>query len=117
MANCFNWSNLLCTFELALNRTVIVLIHKVEGPELISQFRPISLCTVPLKIITQVLVDRLRPLVGNSQSSFIPGRNTTDNVIVVQEAMNTMRIMKRVKVLSRLTERRRRRMTVSVGIS
>lgn len=88
------------SFDLSLNKTVIVLIPKVEGPEYISQFRPISLCTVPLKIITKVLVDRLRPflkkLVGPYQSSFIPGRSTTDNILVVQEAIHTMRTMKRV---------------------
>ncbi|OMO83955.1 reverse transcriptase [Corchorus olitorius] len=83
----------------ALNRTLVVLIPKISGPERISQFRSISLCTVPLKIITKLLVDRLRPLLDNlvsrSQSSFVPGRHTTDNIIVVQEAIHTMRTMKR----------------------
>lgn len=43
-------------FKMCFNKTVIVLIPKVEGPERISQFRPISLCTVPMKLITKVLV-------------------------------------------------------------
>lgn len=84
-----------------LNRTLVVLIPKIQGPEKISQFRPISLCTVPLKIITKLLVDRLRPflpkLVKKTQSSFVPGRHTTDNIILVQEALHTMRTMKRKK--------------------
>lgn len=79
-----------------LNRTLIVLIPKVQGPERISQFRPISLCMLPLKIITKLLVDRLRPrLISKSQSSFVHGRHTTDNIIIVQEALHTMRKMKR----------------------
>lgn len=45
--------------DLELNRTIIVLVPKVEGPEKISQFRPISLCTVPLKVITKLMVDRI----------------------------------------------------------
>lgn len=84
-----------------LNRTLVVLIPKIPGPERIYQFRTISLCTVPLKIITKLLVDRLRPfldkLVSKSQSSFIPGRHTSDNILVVQEALHTMRTMKRKK--------------------
>lgn len=83
----------------ALNRTLVVLIPKLQGPEKISQFRPISLCTVPLKIITKLLLDRLRPflskLVNKTQSNFLPGRHTTGNIIVVQEALHTMRKMKR----------------------
>nr|WMB96822.1 hypothetical protein [Solanum melongena]WMB96868.1 hypothetical protein [Solanum melongena]WMB97045.1 hypothetical protein [Solanum aethiopicum] len=88
-------------FDSDLNKTLVTLIPKTENPEIIGQFRPISLCTVPLKVISKVLVDRLRPylskLVGKTQSSFIPGRQTTDNIIVVQEAIHTMRIMKRKK--------------------
>lgn len=84
-----------------LNRTIIVLIPKIDNPERISQFRPISLCTVPLKVVTKLMVDRIRPLlnrlVSKNQSSFVPGRNTTDNIIVVQEALHTMRTMKRKK--------------------
>lgn len=75
------------------NRTLIVLIPNTEGKagKGISQCSPISLCTVPLKIITKLLLDRLRPLLdrllSKTQSSFVPGRHTTDNIIIVQEAL------------------------------
>ena len=72
----------------------MVLIPKVEVPVRMSQFRPISLCNVVYKLITKVLVNRLRPflmdLVGPLQNSFIPGRSTTDNVIIAQEILHHM---------------------------
>lgn len=43
-----------------LNHTNIVLISKVENPTKMSQFKPISLCTVVYKIISKVLTKRLK---------------------------------------------------------
>lgn len=77
-----------------LNSTLISLIPKVEHPETFSQFRPISLCNVVFTIITKVLVQRIRPLLNGLispfQSSFVPGRQTTDNIIVLQEAIHSL---------------------------
>lgn len=63
-------------FPQKLNETLICLIPKVESPEKIGQFRPISLCNVLINIITKILANRLKLimklLVGPNQSSFIP---------------------------------------------
>ena len=44
-----------------LNRTHIALIPKVQGPELLNNYKPISLCNSVYKIITKVIMARLRP--------------------------------------------------------
>lgn len=57
---------------------LVTLLPKVQGLELISQFRPISLCNVAYKAITKVLASRMKwvlPfLILSTQCSFIPGR-------------------------------------------
>lgn len=45
-----------------LNDTHIVLLPKVDNPEVSSQFRPIGLCNVSYKIITKVIINRLNTL-------------------------------------------------------
>ena len=45
-----------------LNQTLIVLIPKQLGPETVSQYRPIRLCNTIYKIVSKILVQRLRPL-------------------------------------------------------
>ena len=43
-----------------LNKTHIVLIPKIQGPETIGNYRPISLCNSIYKVISKVLVARIR---------------------------------------------------------
>lgn len=79
-------------FPPALAETLLVLIPKEETPTQISQFRPISLWFVLFKILTKVLVNRLRPwlhtLLSPLQGSFIPGRGTTENIIIAFKLMH-----------------------------
>ena len=74
--------------------TLLVLIPKENNPTRLKNFQPISLCNVIFKVITMVLVNRIRPflddLIGPFQSNFIPGRGTTDNVILAQEVVHHM---------------------------
>lgn len=63
-----------------LNEVLICLIPKGEVPESLSQFRPISLSNVLLKVVSKILANRLKPLMtkltNQFQSRFIPGRST-----------------------------------------
>lgn len=43
-----------------MNHTFLALIPKVEGAFMLDQFRPIALCNVTLKILTKILVNRIR---------------------------------------------------------
>lgn len=77
-----------------LTKTLIVPIPKVDDPKCLKDFRPISLCNVLLKLITKILVRRVRPylddLIGPLQSSFIPNRGTSDNALIAQEIVHHM---------------------------
>ena len=77
-----------------LNRTHITLIPKVQGPETLGNYRPISQCNSIYKIVTKIIVERLRPfldkLISPLQSAFVPGRKSVDNAILVQEIIHSL---------------------------
>lgn len=77
-----------------LAETLIVPIPKIDDPQSLRDFRPISLCNVLLKVISKVLVGRIRPhleeIIGPLQSSFIPKRGTCDNALIAQEIVHYM---------------------------
>ncbi|PNX92520.1 ribonuclease H, partial [Trifolium pratense] len=81
-------------FNPSLAETLICLIPKEDCPKHFKDFRPISLCNTLYKLITKILVNRLRPMldsiVGPFQSSFLPGRGTSDNAIILQEVIYNM---------------------------
>ncbi|KAL0355799.1 UNVERIFIED_CONTAM: Retrovirus-related Pol polyprotein from type-2 retrotransposable element R2DM [Sesamum radiatum] len=72
-----------------VNSTLISLIPKVSNPTVVAKFRPISCCNVLYKIITKVLVQRMRTvldlLISSSQNAFVPGRSIGDNILLAQE--------------------------------
>lgn len=86
-------------FDPGLGETLIVLIPKVDNPVSFKDFRPISLCNVVYKLLTKILVNRIRPILDDiispMQSSFIPGRNTSDNAIALQEIVHHQRKVRR----------------------
>ena len=77
-----------------LNKTNIVLIPKIIGLESLGNYWPISLCNTVYKIVTKIIVARLRlhidKLVSPLQLAFFPGRRSVDNAIVVQELIHTI---------------------------
>ena len=77
-----------------LNKTHIVLIPKIQGPKTIANYRPISLCNLVYKIITKIIVMRIRPylerLISPFQVAFVPGRRGVDNFIIVQELVHSI---------------------------
>lgn len=84
-----------------LNDTSITLIPKVRYPQMISQYRPIALCSVFYKIAAKVITNCMRgcmdEIISEEQSAFVPGRLITDNVLVAFESVHTMKRRKKGK--------------------
>jgi ribonuclease HI len=81
-----------------LNQTLITLIPKCVGADCLNKFRPIGLCNTIYKVVTKIIVLRLRPLLNHLisplQTAFVPGRKGLDNMIIVQELVHSLSLKK-----------------------
>lgn len=78
--------------EPKFNSTIVALVPKVPMPKSIAQLRPISCCNYVYKIISKVMVNRLKPymndMVSPQKSAFVGGRLIQDNLVVAHEAFH-----------------------------
>jgi len=81
-----------------INTTFIVLIPKVDNPQRLNDFRPISLVGSMYKIITKLLANRLRlvisSVVSKIQSAFIKNRQILDGILISNEVVDEARKLK-----------------------
>lgn len=77
-----------------LNQTLITLIPKCKNLESFNNYRPISLCNTVYKVVSKIIVARIRPLladlVSSLQAAFVLGKKGIDNAIIVQEIVHTL---------------------------
>ncbi|KAL9689628.1 hypothetical protein QQ045_010016 [Rhodiola kirilowii] len=62
-----------------MNKTLITLIPKNKDADKVEDWRPISLCTVAIKIITKILAMRLQPILDQSCSMSSCSRQFSDS--------------------------------------
>ncbi|KAK3187995.1 hypothetical protein Dsin_027556 [Dipteronia sinensis] len=83
------------------NNIIITLIPKKHSPEVVSEYRPISLCNMLYKIIAKAITNRLRSVLGGviseSQSAFLPDRLISDNTVVGFECLHRIKRRRRKK--------------------
>ena len=89
--SCLNSGTLLKS----INHTFITLIPKVNNLESVAQFRLINLCNVIYKILSKVIVNRLKPILKSiifeTQSAFVADRLITDNILITFESLYHMK--------------------------
>lgn len=82
-------------FDSRINFTYIALIPKVKCPVRVSDFQSISLCNVIYKLVSKVLVNRLKQIlpfmISKNQSAFISGRLIIDNINMAYEALYSIK--------------------------
>ena len=90
-------------FSRGINSTFIALIPKVESPQKLTDFRPISLVGCLYKILAKVLANRLRAVVGQviseTQTAFVKDRQILDGILVANEVVDKARKLKKELLL------------------
>lgn len=80
-----------------LNSTFIALISKVQIPQCLNDFRPISLVGCLYKVVAKVLANRLRLVVGSvvseSQPAFVKGKQILDGILIANKVVDEARRM------------------------
>jgi hypothetical protein len=86
-----------------LNSTFIALIPKVDSPQRLNDFRPISLVGSLYKILAKVLANRLRLVIGSviseAQTAFVKDRQILDGVLIANEVVDEARRSKKELLL------------------
>ena len=99
---CLNWGVKWSTLDLGgLTRRSPT--PKVQNPDKVAQFCPISLCNVVYKVISKMLSSRMKvillDIISDHQSTFVPGRLIMDNILLAYECIHTIKNKKGQKGL------------------
>lgn len=77
------------------NFTQLCLLPKKPNTNTMSDLRPITLCSVTYKIVSNVLCNRLKKflphIVSQIQGAFVAGRLISDNLLIAHEMVHGLR--------------------------
>ena len=83
------------------NKTFISLIPKKKGACKFNHFHPIGLCNVCYKVISKIIVNRLRSLLNKmvdpAQVAFVPNRWINENVVLAHEIVHIFKYTRKKK--------------------
>jgi hypothetical protein len=90
----------------SLNFGTIILLPKCAEALKIQQYRPICLLNVSFKIFTKVLTNHLTSIahrvIQSTQTTFLPGRNIMEGVIVLHETIHELHRKKQNGVIFKI---------------
>lgn len=93
-----------------VNYINLCLIPKVQTPQPVSHFRPISLYNTIYKLLNQIIVNRpkivMDDLISHFKTGFIYKRSINENIVVANEmfpSINRLQGLKKVIFLSKYT--------------
>ncbi|KAJ4444045.1 hypothetical protein ANN_05834 [Periplaneta americana] len=73
------------------NEGIIVLIPKIPKPQMITDYRPITLLNTDYKLFMKILANRIRPcmdhLIAPGQTCSVPGRTIINNLISIRDTI------------------------------
>jgi len=88
------------------NASFITLIPKSENPQSLEEYRPISLVGCLYKILTKVLANRIKKVIGSvidvSQSAFLSNSGLLDSVLVMNEVVDDLKMRRKSGVIVKL---------------
>lgn len=89
-----------------MSSSFITLIPKINDPNGLNDFRPISLLGCISKLISKILANRLRKvinhIVSDVQTGFIAGRNILDGPLIINEVMGWVKKSKKKTLLFKI---------------
>ena len=81
-----------------MTHACLVLLPKVDHPNKLKDYRPVSLSNFTNKIISKVLSTRLAyilpKIVSDNQSGFVKGRSISEDIMLAQEIIHGIKLPK-----------------------